>query len=594
MTEAADPASPRLPYRIVLAYGAPSLASVAIAIVMGIHLPIFYSDTVLVPLGAIALVKAIVRAFDAVTDLPMGWLSDKTRSRWGRRRPWIAVGAPLAAVCFWALFSPPADLEGLAAVGWLGVTYALFYLGHTAYIIPHYGLGAELTNDYHERTRLFGWREGFVIAGTLIAAIVPSLLEDRLGSSRAAFASFGSVTAILLVALYWNLVRVVPERAEYQTRPANPLVPGIRRSLFNPVFRIVLLAQCVHAITAGIPPVMTPYFLKYVIEPDNFSLWFAIYMAAYFGAAFLTLPFWMYLSHRRGKRFAWMASLLPGIIACLGLFQMGPGDVIPAVLIIAFAGTGFAPSIFLMQAILADVIDYDELHTGKRREAQYTAFWSFLQKFAVIPSASVPLAILAAAGFVANAPQNETVRLTIRMIYGLAPAAIGVVTFLVAWRYPLSAAVHAKIREGIAQHGRGEPAIDPLTGCSLPPPRSSEEDESSWFLDHFSSRELAAIPERGPGWVRRRTAIATLASLALCTAAVLAAAHEIGNWEQDPGVSAVFWIIAAGVGFTGVIYHGVRFAAARKLIAAPPSASRLAAHRAAQESAWAPQAAPGR
>ena len=157
-----------------LAFGMPSFAGAAMAIPLAIHITIFYSDVVLVPLGWIALAKAVSRAFDAMTDSVMGWLSDRTRTRWGRRRPYIAVGAPLAAVFFVALFAPPVGLSPQAAGWWLLACYALYYLFHTLYFIPHYGLGPELTQDYHERTRLFGLSEIFTVAGTLVAALLPA------------------------------------------------------------------------------------------------------------------------------------------------------------------------------------------------------------------------------------------------------------------------------------------------------------------------------------------------------------------------------------------------------------------------------------
>lgn len=582
----APTASKQLPFGQVLAYGAPSLASVAIAVVMGIHLPIFYSDTVLVPLGAIALVKAVVRASDALTDLPIGWLSDRTRTRWGRRRPWIAVGAPFAAVSFWALFSPPADLEGLAAISWLAITYALFYVGHTAYIIPHYGLGAELTDDHHERTRIFGWREAFVIVGTLIAALAPSLLEGILGSTRAAFAGFATAAAILLVVLYWNLVRVIPERSEYLKRPTNPLVPGIRRSLRNPVFRIVLVAHTVHAITAGIPPIMTPYFLKYVVQPDNFPFWFAAFLGAYFGMAFLTLPLWIRLARIRGKRFAWITSIVPGIVALLALLFMGPGDEVPATLIFGFAGMGFGPSIFITQSILADVIDYDELHTGHRREAQYTAFWSFLQKFAVIPSASIPLAILASAGFVPNVPQSDAVQLAIRSIYSIAPAVIGLITILIARRYPLTQAVHEAIRRGITRHEKGLDATDPLTGQLLPPPGDAVQEETGWFLDHFSARELGWLADRGPGAVQASALISVLGSVFVFTLGSTMALSWLGGVDEPPGVGAVLWIVAAGLGLSATVYHGIRLVASRRLLRDAGAPEQIRRHVAATRHSW--------
>ena len=171
----------KLPLRVKLSYGAPSFAGAGMAIPIAIHLTIFYSDTILVPLGLIALVKAIARAMDALTDPFMGWLTDSTRSRWGRRRPWILFGAPAAALSFYLMFTPPDDLAGGNAAAWFAATYICYYLFHTVYIIPHNGLGPELTLDYNERSSLFGIREAFVVLGTLVAAVAPPIFIQALG-----------------------------------------------------------------------------------------------------------------------------------------------------------------------------------------------------------------------------------------------------------------------------------------------------------------------------------------------------------------------------------------------------------------------------
>ena len=137
-----------LPLGLKLVYGAPSFAGAAMVVPILVHLPKFYADVVLVPLGYLAVAIAIARSLDALSDPLVGWLSDRTRSRWGRRRPFMAVGAPLCALAFWALFSPPRTLSGLAAGGWFGVTFVLYFFFHTLYVLPHHALGPELTLDY--------------------------------------------------------------------------------------------------------------------------------------------------------------------------------------------------------------------------------------------------------------------------------------------------------------------------------------------------------------------------------------------------------------------------------------------------------------
>ena len=562
---AGTPAEASLPLRIKLSYGAPSLAGAALAIPIGIHLTIFYSDTILVPLGFIAIVKAVARAMDAITDPVMGWVSDRTRSRWGRRRPWIAVGAPLAAIAFYAMFTPPEQFSGIQAAFWFAATYTLYYVFHTVYVIPHYGLGPELTLDYHERTSLFGIREGFVVFGTLIAAVLPPILIDNLGGERAGYSAFAILFGALLTILYLNLVVQVRERPEFATRESNPLIPGVRRVLRNRAFRLLLAVYLTGSITGAIPGLMMPYFTKYVLQPDNPGTWLAIFLATYFGAGFLFLPLWVWAARRFEKKPVWLVSFVPGITASLCLFFLGKGDLILTIVVLFWAGAAFGAGLFLAPSMQADVIDYDELYTGKRREAQYGAMWSIMSKFMIIPSMSMPLAILASVGYVPNIEQTETVQFTIRAIFGLAPATTAVIAFVIAWRYPISRQVHQLIWQGIEAHKRGEVALDPITGRSLPPVAQRGIDETlSWHLDHFSRTELHAQLRAGSGALTRRVWINLAASVALFVGACAGASSEI-SMVIEPGLMAVLYVVAAGLSLTAICYHTIRLRATRSL-----------------------------
>ncbi|MCG8589514.1 MAG: MFS transporter [Proteobacteria bacterium] len=585
----ANPASEgHVPMRVKLAYGAPSFAGAALVIPIGIHLTIFYTDTVLVPLGLVALVKAVARAFDAVTDPLVGWLSDRTRTRWGRRKPWMALGSPLAAVALIAMWAPPGSLNGMQAAAWLATTYVLYYLFHTAYVIPHFGLGPELTDDYHERSRIFIVREAFVIAGTLCAAALPPILIAWAdGDERLGYVAFATLFGVLLVLLYANLVLQVKERTDYVQRPPNPLVPGVRRVFRNRAFRVVMAVYLVASITGAIPGLMTPYFVKYVLVPENPNTWIGIFLGAYFAAGFATLPLWMWSSVRFGKKATWLSGFVPMMTGPLALLLMGAGDMIPAALCIAWAGVGFAPSIFLVQSIQADVIDYDELHTGRRREAQYISIWSLLSKFAVIPSMSVPLAVLASVGYAPNVEQSETVQWTIRAIYGLGPAITAALAMVVASFYPISQAVHTAIRQGIDAHARGESAVDPLTGARLAPPGDRDVDEETgWFLDHFSPRELERVEQRGPESLRAPIAFKVVLGGVVAFLATAFVVADVRSLETEPGTLAVMAILIAGYGLAAAAFHAVRWHKAGQLLEQPLPKDVVRRHRLAVEEGW--------
>ena len=554
-----------LPLSTKIYYGLPSFAGAALAIPIAIHLTIFYSDTILVPLGIIALVKALARSLDAITDPVMGWVSDRTRSRLGRRRPWIALGAPLAAVAFYLMFTPPADMDGVTAATWFAVTYTLYYVFHTIYIIPHSALGPELTLDYDERSTLFGIREGFVVGGTLVAAVLPPVLISQMGNSRDASTAFAIIFGSLLVILYLNLVVKVKERQSFMERESNPLIPGVRRVMRNSVFRLLLVVYLVGSITGAIPGLMMPYFTKYVLQPENPDMWLGIFLGCYFAGGFLFLPVWVWLARRFEKKPIWLAGYLPGIFGSTALFFLDKGDLIPAMCILVISGMGFSAALFLGPSMQADVIDYDELHTGKRREAQYGALWSIMTKFMVIPSMSVPLAILASVGYVPNVEQTESVQFTIRAIFCLGPASMAAIAFSIGWFYPLTKEKHEEIWRGIEAHKRDEVVQDPITGHSLLPPNARGVDETvGWLLDHFSLPELKLLLSG-----TRRALVNRVSLLALICAGsfVIFAYLLLGeiDIEHEPGLMAVLYVVALGISFTAVVYHIVRLRVAIKM-----------------------------
>ncbi len=203
---------------------------------------------------------------------------------------------------------------------------------------------------------------------------------------------------------------------------------------------------------------------------------------------------------------------------------------------IAWAGSSFGAGLFLPPAIQADVIDYDELHSGKRREAQYLSLWGLVPKFIVIPSASLPLALLAWLGYQPNISQSPDVVLAIRMIFALTPSAFSIGAFFIARRFPIDETVHRAILAGIAAHRRGEAAIDPLTQQRLMPPGDRRVDEDTgWFLDYFSVGELKRVIRRGANGVLGD--VLRVAALAIALAVGLASwvVYEVSTSGGAPG-----------------------------------------------------------
>jgi GPH family glycoside/pentoside/hexuronide:cation symporter len=304
-----------------------------------------------------------------------------------------------------------------------------------------------------------------------------------------------------------------------------------------------------------------------------------IYLSAYFASGIAFLPAWLWAARRWGKRAVWLASFWIGITGGPLVSLLGPGNVWPFLLLIAYLGSGFGAGQFLNPSIQADVIDYDELHTGKRREAQYMAFWAMGAKFVAVPSAALPLAVLGALGYVPNQPQSPEVRLAIASLIGFVPAIFSVIAFFVALRFPITERGHRAILAGVDQHKRGQAATDPVTGTLLAPPSGRRvSEETGWFLDHFSPRELRRALRGGPAPLLPRTLGMMGLSLGVCAGASWWAVEHLGGAEREPSAWLTASVLTAGFSLAAVAFHLLRARAALRLRRNPVAPDTLARH----------------
>ncbi|NNL67409.1 MAG: hypothetical protein HKP30_14265, partial [Myxococcales bacterium] len=322
----------------------------------------------------------------------------------------------------------------------------------------------------------------------------------------------------------------------------------------------------------GIPGTLTgtllPFFTQYVVQPDNPARWLMLLLAGYFSSAFLFLPLWIVISRRVGKRNAALMSQTIGGFGALTVVFVGPGETWLLLALLVLNGSAFGAFSFLMPAMKADVIDHDELHTGRRREAQYTSLWAILPKFVMIPASAIPIALLGTLGYVPNVEQSETVIRALRWMFAVAPAACFAAAFVVTLRFPIQHATHRKILDGIAAHQRGESAIDPVSGLRVPPPgQHAVDDDTAWYLDHFSPRELTLAAREGQPSLARRVAWLAAGSLALCVAVGWVLLHGMTGLDAKPGVPSVIGVMVSGLAFCAFVFHLVRLRAARRFAA---------------------------
>ena len=370
----------------------------------------------------------------------------------------------------YALFNPP-ESSTLTATIWFAISIYALFLSWTAVTVPYESLGPEMTFDYNERTGLFGIRDGFLIAGTLAAASSPAAVQWLIGvggdpdGERAKFFWIALIYAPLVVGSCWWCAHIIKERGMQQTPQKSSFRQTLVEVRRNRPFMILTAAYTVSAIGNNLPATLILYYVEYVLQSQLADA----FLILYFVTGIVFLPGWIKMARRTGKKRAWLASMVVNTGAFIGVFFLGPGDAAVYGVLVFVSGIGFGATLAIPSAIQADVIDYDELLTGERREGQYIGLWSIAKKFAAAIGVGVGLPILGLAGYVPNAEQPESVVQALRTLYALVPSVCNMAAFVIALAYPIDVGVHRDIRRAIALRKNGEPFKDPLLPAEANP-----------------------------------------------------------------------------------------------------------------------------
>jgi GPH family glycoside/pentoside/hexuronide:cation symporter len=446
-----------------IAYALPAFALAVVGIPIYVYIPKFYTDVVGVQMSILGGLILGVRVFDAVSDPVIGFWSDQTRTRFGRRRPYMALGSIALAVSIYLLFNPP-DRSPTFEMWWFGILLFSIFLFWTLVEVPYESLGPEITFDYHERTTLFGIRDGAMIAGTLVAASSPLLVATAFGltadasGERAKFFWIAVMYCPMVIGFCLWCVLAIRERPQVVTAGRPGLWRGIRQVMQNRPFLILLISFTVASFGSNLPATLILYYVEYVLQSAHADLFLVLYLVT----GVLFLPGWVLLSKRVGKKRTWILSMVVNTGAFIGVFFLGPGDTWIYGILVVVSGIGLGATIAIPSAMQADVIDYDELISGQRREGQYIGIWSIAKKLAAAVGVGAALSLLGAAGYESRVEQSEAVLLSLRVMYALVPSLCNMAALLIVFAYPITRDVHQHILEAIAERKAGRAVPDPL------------------------------------------------------------------------------------------------------------------------------------
>jgi len=412
-----------------------------------VFIPRFYASDVGVPLALVGTYIFITRVMDVFTDPLMGYISDRTKSRFGRRRPWVALSTPIIMLAIYRLFMPPADADGQYMFVWM----VLLSVGVTMMLIPYYAWGSELTTDYNERSKVTGWRAGLGVVGQLTAQLVPAmaLLFWGVGGSAAVLELVGITMLVLMPICVLATLWMVPE-PQQQIKSTVPVLKGLKLMFTNGPFLRLVGAFMIGSTGLYITTPLYIFFVADVLGAEDESIYM---LACFYVMNLISIPFWVWLSSRIGKHRAYLASFIIIAMAHPFYLLLGEGDfwwMLPITLVTGISAGGFSQA--LPNSMKADVIDLDALESGENRAALFFSAWSFAQKATASIGGAIAMFGLALWGFDAapDAINGASEMFGLRFLFSTLPSLFYLSAAAIVWKYPITEARHAEIRAALA------------------------------------------------------------------------------------------------------------------------------------------------
>jgi len=448
-----DPPAP-LSFQTKLAYGAGDLGTAITANLPAFFLLFFFTNVAGLDAGMAGVILLIGKVWDAINDPIVGMLSDRTRSRWGRRFPWMIYGAvPFGLFFFLQWVVPTTNPWGLFVYYvTISIVFNTFY---TIVNLPYTALTPELTQDYHERTSLNGFRFSFSIGGSILSLILAQQIFKYVEDQYLQYLILGGICAVISVLpVYWCVwgtwQQVLGKPKASEPQPLSlPIMEQLKIVFSNRPFLFVISIYLFSWLALQNTAAIIPYFVvNWMGMPEQASPTVAL---AVQGTALVMLFVWNAVSRRVGKKAVYFMGVSLWIIAQIGLFLVQPNQIPLMYGLAVLAGVGVSTAYLIPWSMMPDVIELDELETGQRREGLFYGFMVLLQKVGLALGIFLVGQALSLAGFLKSLPgqplpvQPESALLAIRLAIGPLPAIALLISLVLAYFYPITREKHAEI-----------------------------------------------------------------------------------------------------------------------------------------------------
>ena len=440
----------KLPLITKLIYGAGDLGFSMNNSLITAFFSVFMVTVVGMPPGLVAIIFIVGRSWDFINDPIIGHLSDRTRTRWGRRRPFLLFGAIPFGLSFILLWLSP-NLSQTGLVIYYSVAYIIYELLATTVYMPYFALTPELTDDYDERTKLTSFRMMFNIIGSLTAYILPLLIigNDWTQATKQGVLIMAMVAAVIAATPILGVFFGTREKKEYQTEVPPKFLPSLKAAFKNRPFVFGALIYLFTWMTIIVVESNLQFFIIYILERPSQSM---IIMVSIFVTAIFALPIWNWVSKNWNKRYAYIGGVAFWAIVMIVLIFMTPETPFWLILILCImAGIGVSAAQVLPWAIIPDAIEWEEWHTGERHEGMIYSLITLLGKVGMAIAQPLGLLILQLSRFQEGqgVVQPASALMGIRLVIGILPALLLFSGIMMAVFYPLTRKQHHEIVKGL-------------------------------------------------------------------------------------------------------------------------------------------------
>jgi glycoside/pentoside/hexuronide:cation symporter, GPH family len=436
--------APKLSLYIFVGWGTGTLAMSLMFQGVSLLILRYLVDYVGLAAGIAGLLIGLAKIYDAVTDPLMGTVSDRTRTTWGRRRPYLLLGGLVSAASFVLLFNLAAfqDLEYHYKIMVVGFALLLNATGYTIFNVPYLAMPAEMTNHFHERTKLISFRAGAVAVGGVMGTAIAPFLITAFGGGSPGHAAMswmlGGVIVLASVLCLWMTRNAPVTREVVSSGP--PFREQFRTAIENKPFMLLLGVKVAHLVGLAIYLSSMPFFFSVIL---NVSL---SYMGLYFlvqSSFILISQFgWVVVTRRYGKNVAYYLAAMFYVVALFSWVFASEGEPFALIALRAvFTGLGAGGVLLIGQSLLPDTMQYDFQRTGIRREGVFSGVYTTVEKLSFAMGPALMGILLGAAGYIGGpemaAAQNETSRLVIYAGVSVLPALGIACAGLIMTRYRL-------------------------------------------------------------------------------------------------------------------------------------------------------------